>query len=363
MSRTATRLVQLVGIALIVLVLWFVGWNDKVTDTDGEEHIGRVYVWIDANHVVLKTKDGAKRELEVEDARAVRRGLASAFETLTDNPGWLFLGMGLHLLGMLCTFLRWHVLLAGAGLETPVRHALRLGWIGNFFQCVVPGGIAGGDVVKSVYIARTHAGRKTRAVVTVFMDRLVALAVLCVIAAVAVLLAPEGSRIEQVAKTIVLVLLGLSALGAVLLFSGRLRRALRLPGLVERLPFKGVVAEIRHALAVYGRQPRTLLLASLLALVSHGLLLFGFFLYAKALGTDLSLLAVGAAIPVAQMLAAVPGLPGGWGVGDFAMFFFLPAVGVPAGQAVALSFVYRLSHTLLSLPGGLMLAANRTEKD
>ena len=56
------------------------------------------------------------------------------------------------------------------------------------------------------------------------------------------------------------------------------------------------------------------------------------------------------AIPVAQILAAIPGLPGGWGVGDLAFFLCLPAVGVPPGQAVALFVTYCVAHTVISLP-------------
>ena len=66
-------------------------------------------------------------------------------------------------------------------------------------------------------------------------------------------------------------------------------------------------------------------------------------------------------ILASRLTPAIPALPGGWGVGDAAFFAFLPAAGVPAGKAVALSLTYRLVHTLLSLPGGLWLAGVRRE--
>lgn len=354
MKRAGRLLAHAFGVGLIVLVLWLVGWNDRVTDTAGVEHVGRV-VSRGAGHVVLET--GAEtRRIAIDDARAVRGGLRAAFAALSRHPLLALAGVALHLSAVLCTFVRWGVLLAGAELATPRRDVFRLSWVGMFFSAAVPGGIATGDVVKSVYIARTHAGRKTRSVVTVFVDRIVGLAALCLIATGAVLVAPKGSRVEEAAKTVVLVLLGLSAVAGVLLFSARLRAALRLPLLLERLPFRRVVTEIREAMAIYGARPRAVIVAGALALAGHLLFLAAFFFYASAMETELSLMALCVAIPVAQMLAAVPGLPGGWGVGDFAFFFFLPAVGVPAAQAVALSFTYRLAHTLLALPGGLMLA-------
>ncbi|MHC4670555.1 MAG: hypothetical protein ACYTFD_19400 [Planctomycetota bacterium] len=69
----------------------------------------------------------------------------------------------------------------------------------------------------------------------------------------------------------------------------------------------------------------------------------------------MSVIAIGVAVPVAQILSAIPALPGGWGVGDFAFFTFLPEAGVAAATAVAVSFTYRLLQTLLALPGGLWL--------
>jgi uncharacterized membrane protein YbhN (UPF0104 family) len=89
------------------------------------------------------------------------------------------------------------------------------------------------------------------------------------------------------------------------------------------------------------------------------LLLVAFYFYAGALGSWLTLLAVGAAIPVAQILSAIPGLPGGWGIGDYAYLTFLPAAGVAPATAVALSFTYRTLHTLLSVPGALMLGRGK----
>jgi uncharacterized membrane protein YbhN (UPF0104 family) len=110
---------------------------------------------------------------------------------------------------------------------------------------------------------------------------------------------------------------------------------------------------------IYGGRLGNLALSTGIAFLGHGMMLAAFYFYAGALGTSLSLLAVGAAIPVAQMLSAIPGLPGGWGIGDYAFLTFLPAAGVEPATAVALSFTYRTLHTLLSQPGALMLGHGR----
>ncbi|MHC4341304.1 MAG: lysylphosphatidylglycerol synthase transmembrane domain-containing protein [Planctomycetota bacterium] len=344
------------GIALIAAVLWLAGFQDRVVDAEGNEHRGRVESRTES--AVLLQMDEGLRTIPIRDARDVRLGLLSTFATLAKRPGVALLGLGLHIAAILAILLRWHLLLRGADLAMPYRTVLRLGWIGQFFSNVLPGGIAGGDVVKALYLTRAHPRRKARAVVTIVADRALGLVVLCAIALVALLFAPAGSALEAARATVLWIALG-AAILLVLFYSSRVRAALGLPRLARRLPFRGMLDEIGQALVLYARRPRALAGAGAAALVGHALILAAFAAYGRALGDALPAMALFVAIPVAQILAAVPGLPGGWGVGDFAFFICLPAVGVPPGQAVALSITYRVAHTLISLPGGLMLVRAR----
>jgi len=119
------------------------------------------------------------------------------------------------------------------------------------------------------------------------------------------------------------------------------------------------VGELGEAGEIYGRRPGVLAGAIAISFLAHSCILAAFYCYGRALGFEMGLLAVGAAIPVAQMLSAIPALPGGWGVGDAAFLAFLPAAGVAPGSAVALSITYRILQTLLSLPGAFWLSGAR----
>jgi uncharacterized membrane protein YbhN (UPF0104 family) len=231
---------------------------------------------------------------------------------------------------------------------------LRLHWIGHFLGTVVPGGLASGDVIKSLYVAHEHHCSRTRALVTAFTDRVLALLVLGALACVALLAGPAGLHVAM-ARTVVALLLGGGALLGLLVYSATLRRVLRVHHLVRRLPFPGVVAETREALVLYRGRPRHIAATLGTALVGHLGFLGAIYLYGVALDAPMTIAVLFIAVPVAQVLSAVPGLPGGWGVGDLAYYLLLPAVGVPAGPAVALSFTFRVVQTLLGLPGGLML--------
>lgn len=341
-----------IGVGLIVLVLYLVGWNDRVVDANGKEHRGRVVAMF-SDSVLIETSEG-EQTVPISGPGDVKRGLGGAFSTLSEHPWLAGAGLLLNLLALVVVALRWGILLDGANLALRTRSVLRISWVGHFLSTVVPGGLASGDVLKSLYVAHEHHTSRTRALVTAFSDRVIALFALCALAGITVLLGPDGLLVRT-ARIVVIVLLSGGVLAGVLLYSAVIRRVLRLHHLAERLPFPGVVGELKEALSLYRSRPGHIVATLAVSFIGHGVILACFFSYGTALGAEMNLAALLVAIPVAQIVSAVPGLPGGWGVGDFAFFFFLPAAGIPAGHAVALSFVYRASQTVLGLPGGLML--------
>jgi uncharacterized protein (TIRG00374 family) len=300
--------------------------------------------------------------MAIDAGQVAHRGLRSTFRGLGRAPQFALFGILLQLTAVLVIALRWGVLLDGAGLGLPLASVFRLSWIGHFLGTVVPGGLASGDVLKALYVAKERNATRTRALVTAFTDRVLALLVLGAIAATALLMVRSGPRFET-ARTVLFLLMGAGALAALVFYSAAIRAVLRLHHLTNRLPFPGIVNEIRTALLLYRHRPRHVLGTLALATVGHLLILAGFWCYGRALGVSVPPIAVFVAIPVAQVLSSIPGLPGGWGFGDFAFYFFLPAAGVPAGPAVALSITFRVVQTLLGLPGGLMLSRRETPAD
>jgi len=353
---------RIVGLTLIVAVLYLVGWQDSVTAPDGQQVYGTILEVDPDTGVRIRDESGTERLVPMRDSDSVHRGLRSTFRSLNKAPQFAVLGLFMQLVAVIIIALRWGVLLDGAGLGLPVRSVLRLSWIGHFLGTVVPGGLASGDVLKALYVAQERGTTRTRSLVTAFADRVLALLVLGVIAGSAIVVAPSGPRLDS-ARTVLFLLLGVGALAALVFYSAGLRAVLRLHHLTRKLPFPGIVNEIREALQLYRHRPRHVLLTIALAFAGHLLILGAFYCYGRALGVELPAVAVFVAIPVAQVLSSIPGLPGGWGFGDFAFYFFLPAAGVAAGLAVALSITYRLVQTLLGLPGGLMLSRRETKAD
>src|SRR5437764_550 len=86
--------------------------------------------------------------------------------------GYLGLSFLLFTFSYFITFIRWYFLVRAQGLPFHIKDAIRLGLYGIFFSTFLPGSV-GGDAVKAVGLARGQK-RRTVAVATVVMDRLIA---------------------------------------------------------------------------------------------------------------------------------------------------------------------------------------------
>jgi len=84
------------------------------------------------------------------------------------------LGLGLYFSGVLLSYVRWFWLVRALGLPVRFPSAIRLGFIGTLFNLLIPGAV-GGDVVKAAYLVRMLHSRKTQAVASVAIDRVIGL--------------------------------------------------------------------------------------------------------------------------------------------------------------------------------------------
>ena len=82
------------------------------------------------------------------------------------------------------TFARWHQLVRAQGLTFSLRDAVRLGFIGNVFNLVIPGAV-GGDVIKAAFLCRMQPDKKPQAVASMVLDRILGLLGLFLLAGVA----------------------------------------------------------------------------------------------------------------------------------------------------------------------------------
>ena len=188
---------------------------------------------------------------------------------------FLVVGFVIFLGSVLITLLRWYVLVCAQDMPFTLGGAMRIGLIGFFFNTFLPGSV-GGDIIKAAALAREQR-RRTVAVATVIMDRVIALWGLVWFVALL-----GGSfwafgwldgATEGAAKSIVLSAMGIVG-GSVIvwLLLGLLPqyRAEHFAGRLSRIPkVGGPAAEFWRAVWMYRCRQQSVALALILAWVGH----------------------------------------------------------------------------------------------
>ena len=197
------------------------------------------------------------------------------------------LAAGVCLIGIVLTFVRWYVLVRAQGLPFTLANALRLGFVGYFFNSFLPSGI-GGDIIKAAFIAREQ-DRRTVAIATVAIDRFVGLWGLFWLVALsggafwALGMVPRTA--EGILKTIILVAMGLALVTLGIWFLLGLLppfRAQRFAGRLEHLPKVGhTLAELWRALWMYRCQGRSITPAVVLSVIGHVCFVLTYYLDAR----------------------------------------------------------------------------------
>ncbi len=306
---------------------------------------------------VLLRRSGAGDEGEVRLEPDLAQGLESIMGRLSV---WTIpLGAALILLSFLIGAARWRALLRVQDISLGAGEAVRLTFIGLFFNNVVPGS-TGGDVAKGWILARKHPGKGPAVFSAVLVDRVLGLFVLAGIAACVMLLALD--RYATLALVMWAMLCGAAVLAALVL-SRRVRKALGLDALYKRLPAAGTLQALDHALLSYRGEGRLLLHAVLLSVFAQAAFVGSIIVFGLGLGLDESaglaapaVLSYAMTLPPVLIVSAIPLLPGGWGVGEAAYGYFFALVGVADFTLpVALSVLGRGLLLVLSLIGGIIM--------
>jgi uncharacterized membrane protein YbhN (UPF0104 family) len=280
----------------------------------------------------------------------------------------LLLAMGLGLVSILLTFVRWFVLVRALVLPFTCTDAFRLGFIGFFWNILIPGSV-GGDVVKAAFIVRQQ-DRRTVAVATVLIDRLVGLCGLIWLVALlggacwaggwlpGLAASPQAVATLQAIMWGACLLAGGSLLFWLLLGCLPARRADIFAGRLTKIPkVGGSLAELWRAVWLYRCRGRSVGLALLLAVAGHVGFVLTFFFAARTLCPAQEMPSLGAhfvIVPLGMIIQAGFPAPGGVGGAEVAFGTLYNAVGAPFASGVLGSLVKLVVTWVLALAGYLV---------
>lgn len=268
------------------------------------------------------------------------------------DRGYLLAAIFILPLCHLLTSLRWHVLLRALDIGMSQARTFTINMVGAFYNAFMPG-TTGGDVIKAYYVAK-HTPLRTRAVISVLVDRAIGLYALIVIGGTMAFHQrhiPDCRRVAIVAGLI----LAATGVGLVVFYVPALRKLSGLNYLLARLPMQVQVRKAVEAMEIYRRRPMRVALAFLLAFPVHFASILSATFAGKALGLPLHDMYYWAVVPVIALVGAIPISPQGAGVMEFFAVQLTRAQGVTISQAFALTMSIRLVQMLWNLAAGLFV--------
>jgi uncharacterized protein (TIRG00374 family) len=243
--------------------------------------------------------------------------------------------------------------------------AVRLHFLGLFYNNCLPGAI-GGDLPRAWYVTK-HTDKKLEAALSVFVDRVIGLFGLLIMAFGCYWFIPEESREGGlnfsfeinffrrmneyksffiwlgVAFAVIIVFLLLSARGQSLL--GRGFSVIRRRG-------ASVLSKVRQSIRIYCHKWPAIIAALLLTFCCQGVTVVAMWLVGRDIGIDVPAKYYFVFFPVSWLLGAVPISVGGLGIMEGWLKVMFMRVGTMSGKdALALALCQRLIFLLASLPG------------
>lgn len=360
--KTLLLTVKLVLAAgLLGWVLSQVHWGDYVQSTDGTEY------------AFLRTVESGDR-LEVRTgklwwASAPEERPKTDFQPVGDTdvvvrPGFLTTLLGVNVPLLLCGIfgsvvaifvvaVRWRMLLCIVDIRIRPWEAIRLTFLGQFFNTIVPGTV-GGDVVKAWYVAK-HTPHKAAVLVSIFVDRVMGLAELTFMAGAMLGVVWIGGLGALDVLRIPAILVGVMAVlvAGVLLFvlSGRFRRIFHLQKLYRRLPIAHHLEAAGDAARLYRKRIGSLGIAFVMTIVAHIAWIGSLALLGISLSLPTPWYSYFVFIPLIYIIGSVPVTPGGVGlIEKFYVVFFVTATCTPS-MIMGLALLGRLVPMFWGLPG------------
>jgi glycosyltransferase 2 family protein len=248
---------------------------------------------------------------------------------------------------------RWFIIVRIQGLSQKLPSIISLTMIGNFFNTFMPGSV-GGDLIKAWYIAGREPEKRTRAVFSVLVDRVLGLAVIVAYSAITAIFFTQWLQNNHQLKLTALMIwlfTGTCFVLTILFFwppSWELKITQNIIGLLHKNRRLGELTDSimkfrNHFSALIG-------CIALSALSVLGIVMFHVYL-GNLLGIPLSTSQYFFIIPLALTVSAVPLLPGGIGTGQVAFYTLFKWMGVSdpelGGTLCTLVQIYTISFNCL----------------
>ena len=279
------------------------------------------------------------------------------------NWGWMGMAILLCVTAHVVSYLRWRVMVRALDIPFNIYDAVRIGFIGSFFN-LFAFGVVGGDSLRAFYVTRQVKHRVPEVIASVLADRMIGLLTMFSFASAAFFLTdishfgdtanPQKTQAMITACRFIVTatLLGYSSLVA-LLFIPRLTQTRGFNRLLTIPKLGPMIGRLAQVLNVYQQKKRALGFCFLLSAVIVGCFTTSIFSIALAINNSHPTLAQHFIItPISMTANAIP-LPGGIGGMELALDFLYQAFASNDGnqRAIVIAFTFRFVLLITSAIG------------
>jgi len=291
------------------------------------------------------------------------KGIAKIFGNL--NIFVFLAALGLYVLGQFLFVFRWLTLLRVQGISINYFAALRLHFLGLFYNNCLPGAV-GGDVLRAWYVTK-HTEKKVEAVLSVFVDRVSGLVCTIAMAFLSYWLIPAaGSGAElklgadfHIASLAIKLLIAVGVMVmlaagfvAIMYYNRRLRPIFLKYAFILSLKWMFWAGRVIKAVRLYCTKPFSLLFAVLLSFICQAMPIYGLYLIGRNLGIEAHIKYYYVFFPLSWIIGIIPISVGGAGVVELGLKgLFGKVAQVTASQGLILALAQRLTWLLTSIPG------------
>jgi len=278
----------------------------------------------------------------------------SFLEYLGEMNLWVFgLALGVFLFCSIIIGLRWWVLLRPLSIDIKPYAAVKLYFLGWFYNIFMPGSV-GGDLIRAGYATR-HTDKKIEAVLSVFADRFLGLLSTLTIAVCCygIFIARGGKKIEFEKSSLfaglsdkgVLILWivgGMVVIFVALLLWPKSRRALKQLSFKILELTKKTLITVRQTTIIYCKTPLTILFAFGLTVFVQLLTITAFWFLGTNMGISVDLGYYFVFFTLAWVIGTIPVSIGGAGVVEGALvLLFVQIAGLDEAGAWAIALSQR----------------------
>lgn len=281
------------------------------------------------------------------------------------NHSAFLLSLLLFFTGIFLTQVRWHLMMRAQDLGMGIWNTIRIGFIGFFFNTLLPGAV-GGDLVKAAAVCKNQS-RKSVAVTIILLDRAIALWGLIFFSGASGVIFWSLGYLEtgssSAAKTLIRYNLSfclITAFGWYILkwlplwrverFERRLRTYVANPA-----------AEFWLTFWRYRKMPRVILLSFLISWSAHICLTIAFYMAAQVLKDSQAIPGLWEhflIVPIGLVIQAAPMFPGGAGIGEFGFGALYSWFGADRAMGVLASLVQRIGSWIVGVSCYLICLAS-----